>query len=509
MYELLLGLAKRQPFVAPGTWKKLTAPAGIKGREGGQLFAHGDYIYIYGGWETGGTYSKIVHRYNVITGVWDTAAPAPYSLRSFCSTMHKGIFYVFCGSGDNHPNVFNPTVIKYDPVADQWTTVTPSGVAIRARTEAACVSSPRGIWIIGGTVAGGITAATQLYDPDTNTLQNMADRPGGANQTGVAFTIDGKVGVSTGGTGMTAVNLLNLDTGVWSNDDPPNMPFAIGRTGYGMAYNTELIWGGLKDGSYSNEMWQYGPDKKWTSVKQGTLIPESRSGHFMGANKNKLYMFGGRTASATFFSDFWEYTPPEQTVFPDTGPGPSVLIHGNEQLGYYGRVQGSELFTAEQLSTEVNYTSGSLLPNNDVWLKFAYKGKTLFVAQQPIRNNISPTSLESANLINGSRTVTKDTFVYKVRLLLGGNTSPGNGSEWNDLMYRVHASDPTGSNWDNLTNTELVVGSGNGRSTWCQEIPSGTNRVYRGYASLTEWAIGLTGSASVTTGWRPVLELVK
>jgi len=195
-------------------------------------------------------------------------------------------------------------------------------------------------------------------------------------------------------------------------------------------------------------------------------------------------------------------------VTPSNVPGPATLRNGDSTLGYYGQVPTSEFITSTDLATQVNLTAGTALANNETWLKFAYKGKVLFVAMQPFRNFISPTQLEAANLINGAKTITFLGRLYKVRLMLGGAASPGNGSEWNDLIYRVHASDPTGSNWEAFTNADLVVGVGNGRTSWCQEIPSGTNRTYRGYASLTEWASGGTGSATATTGWRPVLELV-
>jgi hypothetical protein len=188
-------------------------------------------------------------------------------------------------------------------------------------------------------------------------------------------------------------------------------------------------------------------------------------------------------------------------------PGPKELVAGNAQLGYYGVVDATEFITGDELAALVGLTSGTAIPNTGEWLKFAYKGKILYVAKQPFRNFISGNQLAAANIVNGNRQVTWLERNYLPRLLFGGASTPGNGSEWNDLIYRVHVNDPTGTFWEQFTNEQLVVGVGNGRTTWCQEVPAGS-RVYRGYASLTEWTTGGLGSATATTGWRPVMELV-
>lgn len=188
-------------------------------------------------------------------------------------------------------------------------------------------------------------------------------------------------------------------------------------------------------------------------------------------------------------------------------PGPQKLVAGDDQLGYYGIVEAADFISGTDLAAMVGLNAGTVIANTGQWLKFAYKGKRLYIAKQPFRNFISGNHLADVNIVSGNRQVNILNRSFAVRLVRGGSVTPGAGSEWNDLLYRVHASDPTGTFWERFTNEELVVGVGNGRTTWCMEVPTAA-RVYRGYGSLTEWATGGLGSTSATTGWRPVLELV-
>ena len=103
----------------------------------------------------------------------------------------------------------------------------------------------------------------------------------------------------------------------------------------------------------------------------------------------------------------------------------------------------------------------------------------------------------------------------------------GGGSEWNELIYRASSgvpSDPAtdgytadshggpqvGTNLAEYSESDLVISSGNGRYTWCQEQSdeASAHRVLRGLFDLAYFrrhAGSLTGPNS---GWRPALELV-
>jgi hypothetical protein len=173
-------------------------------------------------------------------------------------------------------------------------------------------------------------------------------------------------------------------------------------------------------------------------------------------------------------------------------------------LGYYGQVPSAEFINGTNLASAVGLNSSYWLNREPVWCKFAFRGQVLYVAKTPLVNLISWNALNNLGIVDGSRIITINRRRYRVRLLTGLDN---NESEWNNLIYRLSAKDPTGTFWERFTDAELVVGVGSGRTTWVQDIVN-TYRVYRGYQSLTSYAEGLPTSATDTTGWRPVLELI-
>lgn len=93
--------------------------------------------------------------------------------------------------------------------------------------------------------------------------------------------------------------------------------------------------------------------------------------------------------------------------------------------------------------------------------------------------------------------------------MTGGEASPGIGSEWNELMYRVHAEQPESKpNWGTFDTIETNITSGDGQYIWCQETLS-WHGVYRGSSyGLDTWATDTSSISNSNYGWRPVLELV-
>lgn len=179
-------------------------------------------------------------------------------------------------------------------------------------------------------------------------------------------------------------------------------------------------------------------------------------------------------------------------------------VKGTKALGYYGQVAAADFINGDALGSLVGVTTaGRQVSINSPWLKFAFKNKVLYVAKQPLINLVSWDQLNAAGVVTG-KIVMIGQKRYRVRLLLGVNNS--DTGEWNNLMYRVHTSDPTGTKWETFSNADLYVGVGNGRTSICQELDAARRMIYRGYASLTDFAWGGTNSATATTGWRPVLE---
>lgn len=218
----------------------------------------------------------------------------------------------------------------------------------------------------------------------------------------------------------------------------------------------------------------------------------------------------------------------------ELGPGPTKLIGGNEEAGFYGEVPTSEFITGDELARRIGLTAGTSQFSNEPWLKFSYMGKVEFVAKKTIRHSISWNNINAANAVTGQRTVDIGGKTYKIRLMKGKTEGKQNDSssyqgdinkesEWNKLMLPIHQKAP--SNWtykDNVnsptenwnvgyTDKDLFTHEsvGHGFYSWCQEYGEAKNfRFMRG-------GYGVSGSfcnAPLLTydryGWRPVLELV-
>lgn len=215
----------------------------------------------------------------------------------------------------------------------------------------------------------------------------------------------------------------------------------------------------------------------------------------------------------------WVPIDVEKKIFP-TGPGPQDLIAGDTAAGFYGEVPTEMLITGEQLALEIGLSAGFSQYSDEPWLKFAYQGKTLFIAKKPYRNNISWAEINTVDAVYGDRIITIDGHEYRVRLMTGGNADPatGPGGEWDALIYHVVITGPDTQGWYdydpvdlNLTdasNSPSVTGS----RSWMQE--HGTYEGYNGpitrggfiVEGMSAWSP--PGGKDHRYAWRPVLELV-
>lgn len=223
------------------------------------------------------------------------------------------------------------------------------------------------------------------------------------------------------------------------------------------------------------------------------------------------------------------------------GPGPTTLIAGDMQAGFFGEVSASELISGDALASLVGISQGTSQNSTASWLKFAWQGKILFVAKKAFRNSISWDHINSANAVYGGKTVEIDGLTYKIRLMKGALTDPSeyedpdrgaHGSEWNRLMLPIHEQ-AIDESWDypEYVENDIPVwshnlGSGNqgmytdedllthyaygsGHYSWCQEVAeSAAYRVFRGGGGVSRSASGAFHAAGSDKGWRPCLELV-
>lgn len=169
-------------------------------------------------------------------------------------------------------------------------------------------------------------------------------------------------------------------------------------------------------------------------------------------------------------------------------------IKGDSTLGFFGEVASANLITGADLVTALGITEGTNIADAG-WLKFARNSRIVFVAKKAIRHSISWDHINSKGAVYGQAVIVIDGVRYAVRLL--------SSAEWDALIVKVHQDDV--GPWWNYTNADLLVASGDGRASWTS-TPSGSNRVDRGYHSVSDSGSNAPSSTSANYGFRPVLE---
>lgn len=218
------------------------------------------------------------------------------------------------------------------------------------------------------------------------------------------------------------------------------------------------------------------------------------------------------------------------------GLGPTALIRGDYDTGYFGTVTSDQLFTTASLSTELSFSVGVVLTASPKWYKFIHEGKIKFIPESPIRyGSLAWSSLYNNGLVYGSdghgaygsltpvlqnRRVSKDGYTYKVRCLKAHSkasktlpvqnqsqtTTPD--SEYSELVTRL-MSDPafSGANrWNEggkLINSNYAALSG-GRIPLMAGLYGGSLAYFMSSSGLGQ--IYYT-SANSSHAWLPVLEL--
>ena len=273
--------------------------------------------------------------------------------------------------------------------------------------------------------------------------------------------------------------------------------------------------------------------------------------------------FNSHLAEKATKNDLGHVKVDNKTIFVDDGvissarwddttgsPGSVMLLSGDMEEGFFGEVSANDLISGDDLASEVGISAGTSQHSTAGWLKFAYKGKIQFVAKKPIRHTISWNNINDADCVYGDKIINIKGLTYKVRLMRGANDKfdpktpikdqpdGGNGyngelnhySEWNRLMCQIHeeAIDKSwgypacveddigilehslGSGKNGMySDDDIVMKSGDGRYSWCQEMAETTSRrLYRGYYGVSTSLSRSAPNATSGSGWRVVLELV-
>lgn len=235
----------------------------------------------------------------------------------------------------------------------------------------------------------------------------------------------------------------------------------------------------------------------------------------------------------------------------NSGPGPKALLSGDANLGYFGEVTDTQLFTPSQVAGQAGLYLGTDNPTavaaagGNMWLKFIWNGVVTFVAKMPFRSNISWADLYAAGLVYGTRdngkyplSPTKHQYiqmpkyegqklwVLKPRLPTGYPADPTTGGqittgEWNQLFGRT-VNDTNGGvaapKFANFGYAATGLSPSQGPDSLVQEtLSTNVNSCFiRGdgagaqiiNAARTVLKTDKLSGIINAHGWRPVLELI-
>lgn len=154
-----------------------------------------------------------------------------------------------------------------------------------------------------------------------------------------------------------------------------------------------------------------------------------------------------------------------QYTISNFGVGPTELIGGDFENGFFGEVPSNQLISGKSLSSMIGLHSGELQFSDEPWLKFARHGNILYVAKKCYRYGLSWDDINRADAVFGTRILNIGGRRYRIRLIRGSKSNPAkwdnrrtdayndplnsHGSEWNDLLYPVHQDRPSSQNGPN------------------------------------------------------------
>jgi len=234
-------------------------------------------------------------------------------------------------------------------------------------------------------------------------------------------------------------------------------------------------------------------------------------------NSSSNYLIKTREVSITdiISSDIFKILVNGDTIYGEltiVRNDPNKLSAGTWVKGYYGQVLSADFISPEVLTEMVGVPKENIIyQDENLWLKFSYNGKTIYIAQKPTASNLTYDQLSALNLTEGKRLYTIKGDNYYVRVPRG---IPGTEyNEWEDLFYHVSANDPDKLFWEQFTDDELGIGLSGGTTrskgewTWCQQenkaVASVTIR--GGNNGITGNSTSLLNAKSTNRGFRPVL----
>ena len=303
---MLEALCARPPFGSappgPGSWAAL--PSAPSATYLGTAVAFGSDIFLFGG-RAPTAQTNAIRKFNTLTNTWSTVGTLPWSAEAIVGVVINGLIYVHAG-GSGASRFGN--LVSFNP-SNNAVTVLAGDVAT---TGAAAVAIGNKMYVFGGQTTNTVLNTIRCYDPVTN--QWTALTPSGVVPTARYFVsaaaADGKMYIVSGATtGTVVVKSIDVYDPV-ANAFEQALPISFGiyAMGVGIIGRYLYVVGGSNQGPTVDDTRIYNLDtKSWSS---GAVLPKKLGYLPMAIVGDKLYTLGGYSSTAGGgVTDQYLYTP--------------------------------------------------------------------------------------------------------------------------------------------------------------------------------------------------------
>ena len=227
----------------------------------------GTFVYSGGGAGDGFALHNDLVRYDPVADSWTSLLSSPDYYFAAPAVYFNGKIYIFGG----YDETFQPTNTTriYDIGTNTWE---PPGAPMPAALGAMAIGLWDGIvYVAGGSPDIGASVVNTLYAYNiaSNTwTTTLAPMPQGSCVSGFGV-INGKLYVAGGSDGVTQLNTLyiyDIDSNTWTTDAKANVPVAVEAAGSAVLHNQLYLFGGVSPFvttqiyNPGSNTWSFGPD---------------------------------------------------------------------------------------------------------------------------------------------------------------------------------------------------------------------------------------------------------
>jgi len=310
-----------------GAWSTNT-PSLTTTREGHtETLLNDGRVLVVGGYN--GTFLTSAQIYDPIANTWSTNTTSLTTGRAYhtATLLNDGRVLIVGGttSGANLPSSYLATAQIYDPVANTWSTNTPSLTTGRKNHTATLLSDGRVLIVGGNNVAYSFgsyntfhLATAQIYNPVTNTWSTNTPSLTTAREGHTATLLsNGKVlivgGYNSSLTYISSAQIYDPVANTWSTNTPSLATTRSAHTATLLSNGKVLIVGGASSLATLSSNEVYDPVTNTWSTNIPTLTTGRYNHTATLLSNEKVLIVGGYNSSLTYISSAQIYDPVANT----------------------------------------------------------------------------------------------------------------------------------------------------------------------------------------------------